>query len=115
MRSLQNNRPRHRAPSASAILFGAVCIYGSVLATPLIGQEPLSFSVDGPMVLLTKVPFNLTIRTDGGTEAFYSVSSASGKILVSGELPTRSEIVTPDIELASDDLPLLVKVQSDSE
>ncbi len=115
MRILQNNRPRHRAPSASAILFGAVCIYGSVLATPLIGQEPLSFSVDGPMVLLTKVPFNLTIRTDGGTEAFYSVSSASGKILVSGELPTRSEIVTPDIELASDDLPLLVKVQSDSE
>jgi Na+/H+ antiporter NhaC len=114
MRILRFNRPRHRTPSAAAILAGVTCIYGSILTTPLTGQDTPSLSVDGPMVVLTKVPFTLTIRTDDGAAAFYSVSSASGRVLVSGALPIRSDIITPDIEVDAEDLPLLVEVQSDA-
>ena len=76
MRILQINRPRHRTPIASTILFGAVCIYGSVLTPPLTGQEPPSFSVDGD-----KLVFDESINTDQVYEMAFEGNDAEAEII----------------------------------
>ena len=114
MHTLRFNQPVHSAHNALAILIGIACIGGSIPPTPLTGQDTPSFSIDGPLIVLTGVPFNLTIRTYEGTEALYQVSSASGGVLVSGDLPVRRDVTTPNIEVGKADLPLLVEIQSAS-
>ena len=76
-------------------------------------QDGPSLSVEGPAVVLTNVPFSLTIRTEDGENARYRVRSASGRELAAGDLPTRSETSVSGLRAAEGDLPLSVEMTSD--
>ncbi len=84
-----------------------------VLAPATSAQDDPTLSASAPSVVLTGVPFDITIRTEDGEQASYRVVSAGGRTLASGDLPIRDD-VTVGLEVVEGDLPLTVSMDSAS-
>ncbi|WP_419859048.1 Na+/H+ antiporter NhaC family protein [Candidatus Palauibacter irciniicola] len=76
-------------------------------------QDGPSLDVEGPAVVLTDIPFSLTLHTEDGENARYRVVSAAGRELAAGALPLRSETSVGGLRAAAGDLPLSVEMDSD--
>ena len=76
-------------------------------------QDGPSLAVEGPAVVLTGVPFSLTLHTEDGENARYRVTSAAGRELAAGALPLRSETAVGGLRAGAGDLPLTVEMESD--
>ncbi|WP_420634870.1 Na+/H+ antiporter NhaC family protein [Candidatus Palauibacter sp.] len=83
------------------------------LPSPALAQDAPHLSVEGPAVVLANVSFSLTLRTEDGENARYSVRSAGGRELASGELPIRTETSVDGLRAGRGDLPLTVRIDSD--
>ncbi len=80
---------------------------------PAAAQTGPHLEVDGPPVVLSGVPFSLTLHTDDAEGASYRVRSAGGRTLAEGALPVREEVRVPDLEVGPGDLPLRIEVAGD--
>ena len=94
------------------LLLPALILPASLPATAF-AQDGPSLTVEGPAVVLTNVPFSLTLHTEDGENARYRVTSASGRELAAGNLPIRSETSVSGLRAAEGDLPLSVEMTSD--
>ena len=94
------------------LLLPALILSASLPGTAF-AQDGPSLTVEGPAVVLTDVPFSLTLHTEDGENASYRVRSASGRELAAGALPLRSETSVNGLRAAEGDLPLSVEMDSD--
>ena len=78
-----------------------------------LAQEGPEVTVDGPAVILTNIPFSLTLRTEDGENARYRVRSADGRELAAGPLRIRAETRVDGLRVAGGGLPLTVEVVAD--
>ena len=118
MRSRSPSRFRSRSPSTLPRRAGVslpVLAFAALAFSPdpAAAQDAPALTVDGPAVVLTGVPFSLTVHTEDGENARYRVTSASGRELAAGTLPLRSETTVNGLRAARGDLPLTVEVTSD--
>lgn len=90
-----------------------VLVLSASLPGTTFAQDGPSLNVEGPAVVLTNVPFSLTLHTEDGENARYRVRSASGRELAAGDLPVRSETSVSGLRAAEGDLPLSVEMTSD--
>ena len=90
-----------------------VLVLSASLPGTAFAQDDPSLNVEGPAVVLTNVPFSLTLHTEDGENARYRVRSASGRELAAGDLPVRSETSVSGLRAAKGDLPLSVEMTSD--
>jgi Na+/H+ antiporter NhaC len=78
------------------------------------GQDPpadLVVTLDAPAVLLSGVPFNVTIHLEDREEASFRLLTADGRELGTGALPSREDVLVRDVEVSgSSELPLRVVV-----
>lgn len=98
--------------TALAVLTGGLGL--TLGATAISGQEPadsLSVSVDAPAVLLSGIPFNLTVRLENREDAEFRVLTADGRELAAGALPPREDVLVRDLEVSGrEQLPLRIAV-----
>ncbi|MDH3735149.1 MAG: Na+/H+ antiporter NhaC family protein [Gemmatimonadota bacterium] len=73
-------------------------------------QEGPEITVDAPAVLLSGVPFDLSISTASESAGTYVVTSSEGRSLASGDLGPRETAEVRGLEVRSSDLPLTVTV-----
>lgn len=86
-----------------------------VSGTTVAQQAPPSVSVDAPTILLSGVPFDLTIFSeDAGEGATFRVATSGGRTLAGGDLPVRVRVVARNLQAGADDLPLSVTVTTAS-
>ena len=76
-------------------------------------QDGPALAVDAPAVVLTGVPFSLTLHTEDGENARYRILAADGRELAAGGLPIRAETRVDDLRVAGGGLPLTVEVAAD--
>lgn len=91
----------------------AALVLPASLPGTALAQDGPSLAVEGPAIVLTNVPFSLTLHTEDGENARYRVRSASGRELAAGALPLRSETSVSGLRAAEGDLPLSVEMTSD--
>ncbi|MCG8466916.1 MAG: Na+/H+ antiporter NhaC family protein [Gemmatimonadetes bacterium] len=85
----------------------------SVFAASAIAQDGPSLTASAPTVVLTGVPFDVTIRTEDGEQASFRVVTAAGETLASGDLPIRDDVVA-GLTVEAGDLPLTVSIEAAS-
>ena len=82
-------------------------------ASGALAQEGPSLAVDPPAIVLTDVPFSVTLHTEDGENARYRIRSADGRELAAGALPLRADTRVDGLRVAAGGLPLTVEITAD--
>lgn len=112
--SRRRSRSRFTPPRRAGVSLPVLAL--AVLASPagrVAAQEAPVLAVEGPAIVLTGVPFSLTLHTEDGENARYRVRTASGRELAAGALPIRESTSVAGLRAGPGDLPLTVEMDSD--
>ena len=81
-------------------------------ASPAAAQADPSLAVSAPTVVLSGVPFGITVRTEDASDATYTVTTAGGRELARGIVPVREDVAVQGLEATGADFPLTVELRS---
>ncbi|MFV1987052.1 MAG: Na+/H+ antiporter NhaC family protein [Gemmatimonadota bacterium] len=99
-----------RNPYRFALLAGPVLTLLAAAGSTTALQQAPDLSVDAPAILLSGVPFDVTLFSANATNATYRISVDDGRVLATGDLPIRERVQVRNLEVGAEDLPLQITI-----